>query len=381
MAWYRAGVGGIPSSLKTDMNNVLNKKFGTSTTYAPDTWAPNVNLMGPLPEKTVSGAIVSFSDGADDVPLKKCEITLPASLVGYSSVDVHHTGSNVWDEATELGAINVVNGQNVANNNFIRSTNYIPVLPNTVYYKCAPQNILQLYYGKDKTYLSYGSWNKNTTFTTPANCYFVRFYVAQEYGTTYNHDIALNYPVSVTDYASYSGTTHTAQLGRTIYGGTADVVNGQGTDSGVKYTLDGTQAVTMLSTTDPNVKRFSVSIPNDSITTTTDRDDIVSDNLSLPTVTNAITSAGGKGINYRLNGSHNIIVCFGSDVSLTSEAEFNTYVSEHNIEIVYTLANPSAFTFDSVPIDSKLGNNTIWSEQGSAEVTYRADINLALGGQ
>ena len=76
MAWYRCGGGGIPSSLKTGMNNVLNKKFGTSTTYDPAGWPDNINLMGPLPEKTVSGAIASFSDGADDVPLKSLVVTI-----------------------------------------------------------------------------------------------------------------------------------------------------------------------------------------------------------------------------------------------------------------------------------------------------------------
>ena len=97
MAWYRAGGGGIPSSLKTDMNDVLNKKFGTSQDYPPADWAPTVNLMGPLPEKTASGAIVTFSDGADAVPLKKCEITLPTSLDGYTEVDVVATGKNLVD--------------------------------------------------------------------------------------------------------------------------------------------------------------------------------------------------------------------------------------------------------------------------------------------
>ena len=70
MAWYRAGGAGIPASLKSDMNDVLNKKFGTSTTYPPSDWPSDVNLLGPLPEKTASGAIASFSDGADTVPLK-----------------------------------------------------------------------------------------------------------------------------------------------------------------------------------------------------------------------------------------------------------------------------------------------------------------------
>ena len=218
----------------TDVADVIRKKDGTSALIDPADYADRINLMGMLEEKTVSGAIATFADGADAVPLKKCEITLPASLDGYSRVDINHTGSNLWDEAWELGAINVTNGQNVANNNFIRSTNYIPVSPNTVYYKCAPQNYLQLYYGKDKTYLSYGSWNKNTTFTTPANCYFVRFYVAQEYGTTYNNDIALNYPSTFTEYAHYSGDTYNIEIPNPNPNLrlTADVDDGMWTESG-----------------------------------------------------------------------------------------------------------------------------------------------------
>lgn len=77
MAWYRAGGGGIPASVKTDMNNVLNKKMGTSgQTYPPTEWADDVNLMGLLEEKTISSdSGVSFTDGADVVPLSSlvCE--------------------------------------------------------------------------------------------------------------------------------------------------------------------------------------------------------------------------------------------------------------------------------------------------------------------
>ena len=76
MTMFRVGPAGIPGSLKTDMDTVLNKKFGTSTTYPPNTWPDNVNLLGPLPEKTVSGAVASITDGADAVPIKAWVITI-----------------------------------------------------------------------------------------------------------------------------------------------------------------------------------------------------------------------------------------------------------------------------------------------------------------
>ena len=61
MAWYRCGGGGIPSTLKAEMNDVLNKKFGTILqNYPPEGWPDNVNLLGPLPIKTASGAIADI---------------------------------------------------------------------------------------------------------------------------------------------------------------------------------------------------------------------------------------------------------------------------------------------------------------------------------
>ena len=86
MAWYRCGGGGLPAGLQSDMDTVLNKKFSTSTTYPPTDWPDNVNLLGPLPEKTASGAIANITDGADGVPLKNWLVTLPASLTGYTAI-------------------------------------------------------------------------------------------------------------------------------------------------------------------------------------------------------------------------------------------------------------------------------------------------------
>lgn len=116
----------------------------------------------------------------------------PGSLQSVQAASHDMVGFNQWDEEWELGAINVDTGANVANSTMIRSTNYIPVFSNTTYYKSIPQNLLQLYYDADKNYLGYGSWGKNTTFTTPADCGYIRFYCDPAYGTTYHNDICVN---------------------------------------------------------------------------------------------------------------------------------------------------------------------------------------------
>ena len=97
MAFFRCGGSGIPASLKSGMNSVLNKKFGTSTTYDPAGWPADVNLLGPLPIKTASGAIAHIEDGADGVPVKSCVVSFlpsggggtpsaPVAIVGHSGI-------------------------------------------------------------------------------------------------------------------------------------------------------------------------------------------------------------------------------------------------------------------------------------------------------
>ena len=266
MAWYRAGGGGIPSSLKTDMNDVLNKKFGTSQDYPPADWAPTVNLMGPLPEKTASGAIVTFADGADAVPLKKCEITLPASLDGYSEIDVVATGKNLLDPTKKTEATATIWRFYLTDGLLLRKGTY-------TISASATMNGIYVRKKADNTNVAVSYNQSYLTFTLSDDLLVVFTYsnVNSWDGITFQLEVG-NQQTAHVPYTA--PTTHTAQLGRTIYGGTADVVNGQGTDE-----------------------------------------------------------------------------------------------------------NGNDFTFDPVPIDSKLGNNTIWSEQGDTEVTYRADINLALGGQ
>lgn len=232
MAWYRAGGGGIPSAIKTDMNAVLNKKFGTSQDYPPTDWAPTVNLLGPLPEKAASGSVANITDGADRVPVKNWGVTVDATLSGVSSVVCRQTGANLWNESWETGAISETTGANTVNNNKIRPTGLIAVKPSTSFYIVCPQLIQILFYRKDETYIGIGSgYGSSRVFTTDAETYFIRFNVANAYGNTYNNDISVNYPSTDTSYHAHTTqTVNTVSLGRTIYGGSVDVVAGTGTD-------------------------------------------------------------------------------------------------------------------------------------------------------
>ena len=113
------------------------------------------------------------------------------------------TGFNQWDEQWEKGSLDS-NGENIQSNNQIRSKNYIPVLPSTVY--CACQNgygsrdIVVYFYDGLHNMIPYtgagayqNGWNSvYLTFTTPNNTRYLRFRTATTYGGTYKNDICIN---------------------------------------------------------------------------------------------------------------------------------------------------------------------------------------------
>lgn len=104
------------------------------------------------------------------------------------------TGINLWDEVVEQGSIDVNTGQNITST-LLRSKNYIRVNANTTYYMKWAYRVF--FYDINNNYISYVNLADATgagkTFTTPAICSFVRFNLVSEYGTTYNHDICINF--------------------------------------------------------------------------------------------------------------------------------------------------------------------------------------------
>ena len=269
MTWYRVGPAGIPGSLKTDMDAVLNKKFGTSTTYAPNTWPDNVNLLGPLPEKTASGAIANITDGADGVPLKNWLVTLPASLDGYTEV----------------------NG------------------------------------------------TKNTGTGTPE-------------------------------------TQYTASLGRTIYGGTADIVSGQGTELWVRHKITADDTIYAYGSANGFLIATSDFSEGEMVALTNSGGLCEIDGTTFSTVTVSTT----QGVRFGLANNSNIYFVQVYDVFGSTVENFKTYVTNHDVYVVYRLATPTYFTFTPITPtpETALGVNNFWADEGDSDVTYRADISLAL---
>ena len=102
MTFFRVGPAGIPGSIKTDMNTVLNKKFGTTgQDYPPTDWPADVNLLGELEVKTASGSIASFTDGADDVPLDNGVFDVDYTGTAITGMTIRQAGKNLLNEANK----------------------------------------------------------------------------------------------------------------------------------------------------------------------------------------------------------------------------------------------------------------------------------------
>lgn len=253
MTWYRVGPAGIPGSLKTDMDAVLNKKFGTSTTYAPNTWPDNVNLLGPLPEKTASGSIANITDGADGVPVKNWLVTLPASLDGYTAVNGTKAGKNLIklsaasaSSAQRCSVTYTSSGAEVtAEGTYARSGCLFAVKTGVTYTISFTGNSTGDYnrvvlndkegWSSPFKYLNLTSTEAQYTwtFTASTDILFFGMYVTGggTTGTMTISNLQLEVNSSASTYTAYEApTTYTASLGRTIYGGTADIVTGEGED-------------------------------------------------------------------------------------------------------------------------------------------------------
>ena len=263
MTWFRCGGGsGMPADLKNRMNAVFNKKFGTAVDYPAEGWPDDVNLMGPLPEKTiVFSPIADFSDGADDVPTKSLIVTIPPTLSGVSSVTEKQTGKNLCPNSFEQGTFSegAPVGSDYATMKFAntirgRSTDIFRIDNGNVNVSCADgYQLFITLFGSDGKYLGqYAGWTTDTAITNSSAYYIAVAFKRNDNETITNADFEAVHVMcevgsSTSTYEPYAPTQYTATLGRTIHGGKVDIVNGTGTDeNGNDFTFDGQEIPTRL---------------------------------------------------------------------------------------------------------------------------------------
>ena len=376
--YIKCGGGGLPPQVITDMNAVLNKKFGTSTDYPSSSWPSNIEKMTALPEESASGSIAHFTDGADTVPLKSCTLTLaptqsgtgdpsptnPRPITGVSSVNVTNNGANFWNEEWEVGSL-TASGGDYASTTRIRSVGYTEVPQNATFYAFTNGYTADIhFYDENETHISYVQ-KTNTTFTTPPNTKYIRFCMSVAYGTTYNNDISINGSATDTTYHAYVVPTLAPVSLGTVYGGEVECVGGEVTktdeiiDMGdISWTYSG------------GVFRGVIS---DGVILT--QANIIDFVCSCYLVKGSGNS--GKWTSDNLvcwHGTGSSCYIYVNDTNYNDADVFKTAVTGQ--KLVYKLATPTTAQITPTAINSRYGVNNLWCDGGDTSVEYRADIDL-----
>ena len=378
MAWFRAGGAGIPSSLKSGMNDVLNKKFGTSTTYPPSDWPSDVNLLGPLPEKTASGAIASFTDGADEVPLKSLVFGItpsggggtpssPVPIVGYTELTGVHCGKNLlnidnvygkgyWDTDGGWHANSTYSGYKIA------------VKPETTYTISGNFGGVICYLDSTGTFISGTNQGAgfSKTFTTPSGCYYIERALLD---SSIDGTQMLEVGNQATTYSPYSAESKKWEFGQTVYSGQVNALTGE-TESDAKLFDMG--SLTWYADSNRTGLFYTGLISNAAYTECA----IMCEEFLVNNAKNPNTISDNEMSSMNSYGSNRIFIKNTAWDGYTG-AQVATAVS--GIKVLIKLATPISIDMDSVDWQSKYADNNIYCDTGDTSCEYRADIALALG--
>ena len=191
------------------------------------------------------------------------------------------------------------------------------------------------------------------------------FEMSDNYGTSYNHDISINYPSTDTDYHAYQGQSIEIQLGQTVYGGTLDVTQGVLTVDYKKIAIPKTGWQFFEVASGKGVFLNTANIPSDAVHT------------AIP-FCNAFLGVSSAGNNIEAYEKGNNTFCFRSptydriyiraDQFGTDTSALETFLSD--CEMCYKYTNPQTIQLTTQQLTTLLGQNNVWSDADSINLEY-----------
>jgi hypothetical protein len=179
--------GGSGSCIQIQEFDIAGVLLKTSAAISTE---PLVYTFTTLPNTVKLRLLLTTNYGGGVYIFKRPMLTLGSIPVPYSK----KTGDrmvmpvpkkNLFDGVLEDGIVNTFNGDPVPTAGYIRSRNFQAVTPNKVYTFSKSRYIH--FYTVNKTWISSSALQdetKSTTFTTPSNCYFIKFHITGTDSTT-----------------------------------------------------------------------------------------------------------------------------------------------------------------------------------------------------
>lgn len=374
--------------MPTPQETTINKLNYIIANYDSEQAAQDAAILASFPTDTATGAIVSFPDGADGIPVKSLSVAITPvqsgsgdpspdnirPITGWTGAKVTRTGKNLFDGNWRNGYLDISNGEFVSNVNW-RTTDFIPCKENTAYSFSGLNTTTGfytgyiLYYGANG-FIGYAS--PAVTRVTPAGCTSFAFYTSAV-SVSGADEVQIEENSSVSAYEPF-GTTYSISFSSagTVYGGTLDVKNGKLRVTHKKITYVGGEDESF--TYNSSYGGFRTSISDANI------DGIPSEQLLSNRFVGA-TGRGAAGNGYVIRSYIDVSAytyIFLCGTGLTTEADFKTWLQTNNTDVVYPLATPIEYDLTPAEVTTLLGQNNIWSDTGNTNCTYRADVGLYI---
>lgn len=363
------------SNLKEDYTTILDSAYVTDT---------------------ASGAIASFPDGANDVPVKSLQVNIepvqagtgdpsPTNIrpiSGHTQAVVTRCGKNLFDKSNTANILNdtyISDATATISAGSQRCVVFIPCKPNRTYTvsRKAVQTNDRFAIGYTTELPAVGVAVANLTLapnrqtvgnlmslsvTAGGDAKYVVVWVYWDDTTDALDDLQIEVGSTATAYEPYNGQTVTIPLGQTVYGGTLDVTTGV-------LTVDRAYYTTTLSTKD-NVATgtydqyiFYSRWTGGYISTEVDADASIRPicNIAPYLYSNTQTS------------THFYVTSTGFQVFVPSGTAETTAV-----EIAYFLKEPFEVTLTAQEVRTLLAQNNVFADCGDTTVEYRADTKLYI---
>lgn len=360
-----------------------------------------------LPTESASGSIVSFPDGQSVFPMKSLKVNLEPiqDLHGYDSPWVGGAGANLLNSDY---AIKFTLSKTITFPQTILSGTKVYIHSDGFSYTTPPSSGNKYPY-----YVFRGANNENrgqvwglsdTSVTLSGDAVAIELWSnGYNYGASSGVEVTISgLTISKTEQTTYSpyenicpisgrtevvtivspttsasdGQTYTTALGRTVYGGTLDVVSGVLTVDRAMVTLNGGETWTASNGTATACMRVQ-----------TRRDVGFKPNASNTSLVGDISSAfvevtpnqtwdGTIGFSVSTDATNPYFhFCQTGQKNMSVEA-WKTYLASNPIQVVGLLATPQTYQLTPQQIQTLVGRNNVWSEDGDVDVTYKADIQL-----
>lgn len=336
-----------------------------------------------------SGDIVTFKDTnindlvADIEPIQSGSGDPSPSNVrpisGHTDVVVSRSGKNLCDTSLVYNGYINSSQQKIASNANAR-TLYLPCKPNTAYTvsKQAGQRFIVAETTEIPTnnvvvrniVLDYTA--SSLTITTTASAKYLVAFVylsTADTGVTADQMLAtcqIELGLTASTYEPYQGDTYTTALGTTVYGGTLDVTTGVLTVTHKLVNCDGSEQWGMVSSGYFTIAKSNLDA---TLSTTEAHSDTMICNRLPWLSTQPNTTASFNAV------THTVRV---SMPSITSLANFKTYLGNNNLQFILELATPTTTTLTAQQISTLLGENNVWGNTGQVEVKCVGSFNHTM---